>query len=364
MQELAEVVAQRAQRLGRQIFTIAESDQNDHRLVNPPALGGYGFDAQWSDDFHHIIHTLLTKEKDGYYQDFGTFNQLVQVYQAGWLYAGDYSPFRQRRHGNSPQHIPAYRLVVCNQNHDQIGNRMLGERLSNLVSSEQYNLAAALLLFSPFIPMLFMGEEYGEFAPFLYFVSHGDPDLIAAVREGRKAEFAAFAWKGEAPDPQDEATFTRSKIDHTLQKTILYEHIYMFYRECIQLRKQILALALLDKTNMAVQGFEQEQILLVHRWVDSHEVGLYQTYHTSKSIEGREVCLLFSLNSQKVVLQVPFPIGTWHRVLNSNDKMWNPTKEYQRSEVPDTVTSTSDESTITLTIDPFVCLVFTRQEAL
>jgi maltooligosyltrehalose trehalohydrolase len=363
MQELAEVVEQRAQRLGRQICTIAESDQNDRRLVNPPALGGYGFDAQWSDDFHHTLHTLLTGERDGYYADFGTFDQLMRVYHEGWVYAGDYSAFRQRRHGSSARDIPPYRLVVCTQNHDQVGNRMLGERLSTLISYEAYKLAAGLLLFSPFIPMLFMGEEYGEPAPFLYFVSHNDPDLVEAVRKGRKAEFSAFAWKGEAPDPQAETTFADSRLDHTLREQKgVHEILYRFYRECIRLRKSLPALALLDKTTMHVQGFEQEQVLLVRRWIDPTEAGLWQPSVPPDKVEGREVMLLFNLNTSQVTMDVPFPQGTWRCLLDSTDNTWQ--LDQVRLQLDEQATFTSSETGTTLTINPHACMVFTRQEVL
>jgi maltooligosyltrehalose trehalohydrolase len=190
LQELAAAVHEQAERLNRRIYVIAESDLNDVRLVSSPELGGYGLDAQWNDDFHHALHTLLTGERTGYYEDFGRIQDLAKAFAEGFVYSGAYSPARRRRHGNTSKDLAADRFVVCAQNHDQVGNRLKGDRLSALVSFEGLKLAAAVVLLSPFIPLLFMGEEYGETAPFPYFVSHSDPDLIEVVRRGRRAEFA------------------------------------------------------------------------------------------------------------------------------------------------------------------------------
>ena len=210
--DIREVVHREAKKLGRHIVVIAESDLNNVRVIDPPRRGGYGLDAQWNDDFHHCLHTLLTGEQSGYYQDFGDLIQLVKALREGFVYSGQYSSYRRSRHGNLSKHLPCTKFVVFSQNHDQVGNRMKGDRLSTLVPFEALKLAAGMVLFSPHIPLLFMGEEYGEEGPFQYFVSHSDPELIEAVRKGRREEFAAFRWEGEIPDPQDEATFLRSKI--------------------------------------------------------------------------------------------------------------------------------------------------------
>src|SRR5574341_367200 len=199
LQELAERVEEFSKQEKRKFYLTAESALNDARVIKPKESGGYGIDAQWCDDFHHSLHTLLTGEDQGYYIDFGRVEQLVKSLREGFVYTGGYSQYRKRRHGNSSKDIPGEQFVVCSQNHDQIGNRMLGERLSNIIPFEGLKLAAGVVLLSPFVPLLFMGEEYGEEAPFLYFVSHSDPDLIEAVRKGRKQEFTAFNWKGN-PD--------------------------------------------------------------------------------------------------------------------------------------------------------------------
>ncbi len=213
MSELSERVEEFSRRQGRIYSLIAESDLNDTRVVRPREAGGHGIEAQWCDDFHHSLHTLLTGERQGYYADFGKVRHLAKSIEEGFVYSGQYSRFRKRDHGNSSKDIPAHRLIVFSQNHDQVGNRMLGERLSSLVSFESLKLAAGVLLSSPYVPLLFMGEEYGESAPFLYFVDHSDPALIESVRRGRRKEFESFRFEGEAPDPQAEETFHQSKID-------------------------------------------------------------------------------------------------------------------------------------------------------
>ncbi len=189
LEELADAVRIEGERLGRRVYTIAESSLNDSRLINPKELGGFGIDAQWSDDFHHALRTELTEERSGYYVDYHGFPDIAKAYRDGFVQDGRYSQYRGRRHGNSVRHLDPMKLVVCSQNHDQVGNRLLGKRLTELISFEQQKLAAAAVILSPYQPMLFMGEEYGEPARFQFFVSHTDPDLIEAVRNGRKQEF-------------------------------------------------------------------------------------------------------------------------------------------------------------------------------
>jgi maltooligosyltrehalose trehalohydrolase len=235
--ELAETCCQRARELGRRFYLIAESDQNDARLVRPTKLGGYGLDAVWSDDYHHAVHSLLTGEREGYYQDFGELEHLVRAYRDGFTYVGQHSPFRDRRHGNSPADLEPWRFVVCSQNHDQVGNRARGERLLSLCDWESVKLAAGLVLLSPHIPLLFMGEEYGETSPFLYFVSHLDSALVEAVRQGRRNEFAHFAWLGHVPDPQDEGTFSRSKLNPAIALEGRGATLYRLYRRLIEIRR-------------------------------------------------------------------------------------------------------------------------------
>ena len=228
---------------GYPCYLMAESDLNDRRTIAPPGQGGQGLDAQWSDDFHHSLHTLLTGESGGYYEDFGSPEQWVKALQDGFVYDGVYSRHRQRRHGNDARDRPPQQFIVCAQNHDQVGNRMLGERLSTLVDFEALKLAAGAVLLSPYIPLLFMGEEYGETAPFLYFIDHGDADLVAAVREGRKREFAAFQTLGEPPDAASTDTFHRSKLHWEQRVEGQHGTLWRFYQTLMQLRRGIPALA-------------------------------------------------------------------------------------------------------------------------
>jgi maltooligosyltrehalose trehalohydrolase len=205
LQDLCEAVHRRANELERQVYVIAESDLNDPRVITPKDEFGLGFDSQWADDFHHSLHTLLTSEQDGYYEGFPPrVSNLARVLTTGFLYIGQHSSYRGRKYGVAPKTKDGAKFVISMQNHDQVGNRVLGDRLTTLLPPEKVRLAAAATILAPFVPMLFMGEEYGETAPFQYFTSHSDPDLIEAVRKGRREEFDDFLWQGEAPDPHDE----------------------------------------------------------------------------------------------------------------------------------------------------------------
>jgi maltooligosyltrehalose trehalohydrolase len=234
LEEIAAAVHEEAARLGRRAYVIAESDLNDPRLVRAPERGGHGLDAQWSDDFHHAVHVALTGERDGYYADFGGVAPVAKSLRDRFVYDGRHSAHRRRRHGAPAADLPADRFVVFIQNHDQVGNRAQGDRLATLVPPARRRLAAALLLLSPYVPLLFMGEEYGETNPFLYFVSHGDPDLAAAVRDGRRREFARFTWGGDVPDPQAVETFLRSRLDRTRADG----RLLALYRDCLRLRRE------------------------------------------------------------------------------------------------------------------------------
>ena len=306
LQELAAAVHEQAERLNRRIYVIAESDLNDVRLVRSPELGGYGLDAQWNDDFHHALHTLLTGERTGYYEDFGRIQDLAKAFAEGFVYSGAYSPARRRRHGNTSKDLAARRFVVFAQNHDQVGNRLKGERLSALVSFEGLKLAAAVVLLSPFIPLLFMGEEYGETAPFPYFVSHSDPELIEVVRRGRREEFACFKESDEPPDPQEEATRQSASLDHSLRHQGKHRILYELSKELIKLRNETRAGAGLSKERMEVVCLERESTLVVRRW-------------------GREeqVAAIFHFGDTAVSVNIPLPSGRWLKRLASGEKRWN-----------------------------------------
>jgi len=216
LEEVAARVADLERDTGRRVALVAESDLNDPRVVRPRAAGGYGFDAQWNDDFHHAVHAVLTGEEHGYYADFLETDKVATLAKAladRFVYDGTYSGFRRRRHGAPALDVPSDRFVVYVQNHDQVGNRARGRRLTSLVSPRRQRLAAGLLLMNPYVPMLFMGEEYGETRPFQYFTSHGDRELRQDVREGRRREFESFGWPADVPDPQAVETFERSCLD-------------------------------------------------------------------------------------------------------------------------------------------------------
>ncbi|AGA32792.1 Malto-oligosyltrehalose trehalohydrolase [Thioalkalivibrio nitratireducens DSM 14787] len=224
--------------LGRHLVLIAESDLNDPRTVRPVAIGGHGLDAQWNEDFHHALHAALTGESGGYYADFGRLADLARVLTRGFAYDGAYSRYRRRNHGRAATGVPGRRFVGCLQNHDQVGNRAAGERSSHLLSPELLKVGAALVLTSPFVPMLFQGEEWGATTPFLYFTDHSDPELGAAVRDGRRKEFAAFGWDPEGiPDPQARETFERSRLDWDERSRAPHAELLEWHRRLIALRR-------------------------------------------------------------------------------------------------------------------------------
>lgn len=220
-------------------FVIAESDLNDPRLVRPVTAGGMGLDAQWNEDFHHALHALLTGEDFGYYADFGKLGDLARVLKAGFCYDDRYSRYRQRHHGRSAAGLEGQHFIACLQNHDQVGNRGAGERLCHLVDAGRAKLGAAVVLLGPFVPLLFQGEEWSASAPFQYFTDFNDATLRENVRKGRRAEFAAFGWSEDrVPDPQDEATFHRSKLDWQERDAPEHADMLQWYRELIALRRE------------------------------------------------------------------------------------------------------------------------------
>jgi maltooligosyltrehalose trehalohydrolase len=235
--ELGAAVDELAATLDRPLFVIAESDLNDPVFVRPRPEG-YGLDAAWADEWHHALHAALTGERDGYYEDFGSLDHLVKALQQAWVYDGTWSAHRGRVHGRSPAGLAASCFVVAAQNHDQVGNRAAGERLAALTSEGRAGIAAALLLTSPFLPLLFQGEEWAASSPFQYFTDHPDPDLAQAVRDGRRSEFAAFGWPADAvPDPQDEATFQRSKLRWEERTTPPHAGMLAWYGALLRLRR-------------------------------------------------------------------------------------------------------------------------------
>jgi len=264
--QLASEVDELEAQTGRHLVLIAESDLNDPRVVTPREAGGHGIDAQWSDDFHHALHTVLTGERSGYYEDFGDLADLAKALTNGFVYDGRYSGHRRRRHGRRPQGLAGWRFLSYLQNHDQVGNRAKGERSSHLMSFGRLKIGAALVLCSPFVPMLFQGEEFGASTPFQYFTNHDDPGIARAVSEGRRREFEAFGWKPEdIPDPQDPATFLRSKIDWSEVEREPHRELLEWHRQLIDFRRKTPELLDGRLESVKVHFSEQDQWLVVER---------------------------------------------------------------------------------------------------
>ncbi|QGN49002.1 malto-oligosyltrehalose trehalohydrolase [Micromonospora sp. WMMC415] len=266
LEEMAVEVEALSTHLGRPLSLIAESDLNDPTLITPREAGGYGLHAQWNDDAHHALHTLLTGERQGYYGDFGSLECLTDVLTGGFFHAGTWSSFRQRHHGRpvDRQRVPGHRFVAYLQNHDQIGNRATGERISSTLSPGLLRVGATLLMTAPFTPMLFMGEEWAASTPWQFFTSHPEPELAAAVAAGRKREFASHGWGADAvPDPQDPETFLRSRLDWAELDKPEHREMYEFYRRLIALRKSRPDLT--DPRLTAVDVRHGDQFLLMRR---------------------------------------------------------------------------------------------------
>jgi maltooligosyltrehalose trehalohydrolase len=237
LEEMSARVEDIKNRLGRTLWLIAENDLNDPRIVTPRDAGGYGINAQWSDDFHHALHAVLTGERTGHYADFGALSQVAKALKDVYVYDGVYSEFRRRRHGRPAGDLPGSRFLGYVQNHDQIGNRALGERLNHLVSSDLLKVAAALVMTSPFVPMLFQGEEWGATSPFCYFADHHDEELARAVGEGRRRDLGSFGWDpGSIPDPSSVETYEMSKLNWRELDEPTHRELFEWHKALIALR--------------------------------------------------------------------------------------------------------------------------------
>jgi maltooligosyltrehalose trehalohydrolase len=303
-------------------------------MVRSSDAGGYGLDAQWSDDFHHAVHTFLTGERAGYYEDFGGLEDVAKALSNGFVYSGQYSRHRGRCHGTDCTDIPGEAFVVCIQNHDQIGNRMLGERLSHSLDFDQLKTAAAILLLSPYVPLIFMGQEYAETSPFLYFVSHSDPDLVAAVREGRKREFAAFTWKGEVPDAQEESTFAQSKLNHNLRAAGRHAALLEWHRMLLQMRASHPALKTLNRPTTSVEITGDGHTILMRRWSGDNDV-----------------MALFHMSKDPAVVRLDVRQQHWVRLLDGSDPAWMG----NGSTVPESISA--QDGQIQMALGPFQCVV-------
>lgn len=312
-------------------YLMAESDLNDSRIIRSRECGGFAMPCQWSDDFHHALHTLLTGENRGYYQDFGTIDHLYRVYNNAFCYAGHYSKDRKRTHGNDVSYFHTKSFVVCSQNHDQIGNRMLGERLITLTDFERAKLAAAAVLLSPYLPLLFMGEELAEENPFLYFADHTDDSLKQAVREGRRREFAEFHSKGELMDPFADDTYEKSKINWDRLGTEKGLQMFNMYKHLINLRKST-AVGPAPRDGVTVNRYGTSSCLSV-------------TY--SKGPESA-VCLFnFKDGPEKIICKAE---RTMIKRFDSRDGNW--------SREPASLTDRLEEGESEVRLEPYQCAVY------
>jgi maltooligosyltrehalose trehalohydrolase len=293
------------QKTGKQFHLIAESDLNSPKVVKTPDQGGYGFDAQWLDDFHHALDVFIIPRDRKRYYDFETIEQVAKAYSDGFVHSGEWVKFRKRKHGASSAGVPGNKFIVFNQNHDQVGNRADGRRLCMLVNFERVKLAAAVILLSPYIPMLFMGEEYADDSPFFYFVSHSDEELIKAVQQGRQKEFQEFGFDGNVPDPQDEHTFLQSKICWGKRKEAHHPIILRWHQKLIQLRKELAPLQNFEKKDLHVQVLNDKALAL---------------FRHTPGMEEQLVCL-FNFSKEEVPFQLPAE-KNGRKLIDSKDSEW------------------------------------------
>jgi maltooligosyltrehalose trehalohydrolase len=335
LEELAEAIHRQAEHQGRRIYVIAESDLNDDRIIRPQTLGGFDLDAQWSDDFHHSLQTLVTGEQKGYYRDFGTLEHLARSFRTGYTYTGQYSSFRQRRHGRTPVLPDAGKFIVFSQNHDQVGNQGQGKRTGATVPFGALKLIAGVLILAPFLPLLFMGEEYGETAPFHFFTDYGDPVLAEAVFKGRKKEISA---EGEnwAPDPQDAATFFMSHLNQRLSGCERNSILFEFYRNLILLRKELPALNESNLQDQEIITFEKERALYLRRWFGASEI-----------------CAVFTFSEKSMAVNLPLPPAKWLCRIDSADQRWLG----DGNTVPATLDSSGEAS---LCLSPWACIIYEK----
>jgi maltooligosyltrehalose trehalohydrolase len=292
------------EKTGRQFHLIAESDLNDPKVVKLPQEGGYGFDAQWLDDFHHALYILINPSDKQRYCDFGSMQQLAKAYNDGFVHSGEWVKFRKKKYGASSAGIAGDKFVIFTQNHDQIGNRPDGKRLNMLIDFERMKLAAAAILLAPYIPMLFMGEEYADESPFFYFVSHSDHALIKAVQEGRKKEFEDFGFGDDVPDPQDENTFHQSKLQWQTRNKEHHRVILNWYKELIRLRKTLSPLKEFEKNNVHAEVIDEKGLVLSRQ---NNETG-----------EG--VTCLFNFSDNEISYSPEKNLSS--KLLDSKDEQW------------------------------------------
>lgn len=329
LQEIREQTDALATGTGRPHYLIVEMDLNDTRFIRPTEAGGYGMDAQWIDEFHHALRVSSGQERTGYYSDFEPISSLAKSYRDAYVYDGIYSDHRKRKFGMKAEGFPGHQFIVFSQNHDHIGNRMLGERTSQLASFEMLKLLAGAVFVSPYLPLLFMGEEFGETNPFQYFVSHTDKELAEAVRAGRKREFAAFHLEGEAPDPVSDVTFRQSKLQWALCDKEPHRSLLNYYKELIALKKMHPALTDYDRDTLAVDSFEEKHLIRIQRVSQGHHV---------------VAILNFSKSPQETLL--PPEHLVWHKLIASSDPDWSGAHSVPEQHAPGAITVPPESFTL------------------
>lgn len=289
---------------GGNYYLIAEVDLNDPKFINSTSVGGYGMNAQWVDEFHHALRVTAGEKSIGYYSDFNGIEHLTKSYRDAYVFDGEFSTHRKKFFGKKTVN-PGEQFIVFSQNHDQVGNRMLGERSSVLYSYEMQKLFAGSVLVSPFLPMLFMGEEWGETNPFLYFVDHGDKEIADAVRKGRKEEFADFHGSEETPDPLALSSFNQSKLQWNLLNEEKHNSMFRYYKELISIRKNYPSLNNLLRKQLHAECNKQSKTLLLHRW------------HNDEST----ICIMNFSKKQQFIMP-PSYSKQWYRIIDSAHPFW------------------------------------------
>lgn len=310
IQELHETAFRLQEITGRKNLLIGEIDLNDSRFIRPVKKCGYGLDMQWCDEFHHSLHALVTGEKQGYYFDFGNTSQVAKSFNSAYVYDGIYSPHRKKIFGSKTDEFPGSKFVVFIQNHDHVGNRMMGDRLSNLVGFEELKILAGAMFVSPFVPLIFMGEEYAANNPFFYFTSHSDEELIELVRKGRAEEFSDFIDGDEVPDPDSKEVFKKSILDFRISGNKKY--MLAFYKELIRLKKNHVIWKDYDRSNNSAVEEGTRTLIFTKRSGNNH--------------------LFAALNFDKQPKNIIVPATEWddlHILIDSADIKWGGSKDHE-----------------------------------
>lgn len=333
---------------GKQHHLFVESDLNDARLINPLEKDGFGMDAQWIDEFHHALNISAGGEKNGHNADYSGVKHLAKSYADAYVYDGIYSPGRLKTFGSKVTDNPGQQFIVFSQNHHQVGKRMNGERASQLFSFEAQKLLAGALMISPFIPLIFMGEEWAATNPFQYFIEHGDEALIKSVKKERELEFASSHGKGDLPDPQHEEAYEISKLSWNSLKIKKKARMFAYYQQLIRLRKQLPAFSLLNRKQLIVNYNEEAETITLQRW-----------YGDKKE---QTVCCL--LNFAKTAQQIKLPAAhTWNKILDSASTRWGGPKESDLRPAKDLHTDHMGRQAGIFYIQPQSLIIFVNHDA-